>query len=316
MRRVSVVVPTHNRPAMLREALASIRALDAEYEEIEFEVIVGDNGRTEVTRQICAEFAAIYAPATGRGASYARNAAMKLASGEFVAFLDDDDVWTGGHIRPQIAELDANPAVDAVFGQATYTDHELRPTGEPWPEQHPGLGDDLARRMLGGLFPQIGTVVARRSVIETVGYFDIRLIGGQDLDWLLRLAVRNKLGYVATPCILFRGRPNGTSDELQRMRIGFDRRVFLRHALPNALRLWKTPVGFVRAYHSTLIHYWYYFRHKAIWFAERGRPAQSVRALATPALYLPALVAADLLRPTDLSKALLKSVLARPQTAS
>lgn len=311
MRRVSVIVPTYDRPLMLREALASIRALDAAYDDIEFEIIVGDNGRTDATRRSCEDFGAIYAPAHGRGASYARNAALKMASGEFVTFLDDDDAWLAGHIRPHIAFLDAHPKHEGVFGQAIYVDPVMKPLGDPWPEKHPGEGDDLLRALLGGLFPQIGTVVVRREVVARIGYFDARLVGGQDLDWLLRIARAGKLGFVPTPCIHFRCRPPGASDALQRMRIGFDCRVFLRHGLPVALRVWKSPISFIRAYHASLFHFYEYFTGQAIRLAEEGSLRQVAAMLQPLAIYMPLLLVSDFLRPSALRSAIGSRLLRR-----
>lgn len=303
-RKVSVVVPTFDRLPMLREALASIRDVEGSGVQAEFEILVGDNGLKEETRRLCLEYGAIYVPAHGRGASYARNAAMGAARGDFIAFLDDDDVWLRGHIEPHLAYLDAHPEHDAVIGQAIYTDHELKPISDPWPK-NPGSGDDLLRRMLSGLFPQIGTVVARRSVIDSIGYFDTQLIGGQDLDWQLRLAAKNKLGFVPAPCLLFRSRAPGSYDALQRMRVGFDRKVFLRHAMPNALRLWKTPLGMIHAYHKTLQHFHRYFTDKAILCAENGSAGDVFKALTVPALYTPLLLIYEIFRRSPLRKALI-----------
>ena len=316
MRRVSVIVPTYNRPLTLREALASIRALDRVYDEIEFEVVVGDNGLTDATRELCEEFGAVYAPAPGRGASYARNAALKAATGDFIGFLDDDDAWLPGHIRPHLAYLDAHPEHDAVFGQAISTDEHLRPTGEPWPQEDPGTGDELTRTMLSGLFPQLGTVIVRKSAADRIGYFDPSLIGGQDLDWLLRLASKKKLGHIQSPCILFRGRAPGTSsDALQRMRIGFDCKVFLRHGLPIAHRMWKSPLAFIRAYHASLFHYYQYFSRKAMQCAAAdGAIRDLAEALAPLVLYLPLLLLSDFVRPSPLRKAVIGRLLRRDPT--
>jgi glycosyltransferase involved in cell wall biosynthesis len=300
VRRLSVVVPTYDRLPMLRQALASIRELPLD--GVELEIIVGDNGLKPETRAVAEEFGALYAPAYDKGASVARNAALRLATGEFVAFLDDDDVWLPGHIQPHLDHLEAHPEHDAVFGQAIYADPELKPTGDPWPANSPGSGDQMTRSLLSGLFPQIGTVVARRAALDEVGLFNARLIGGEDLDWLLRFARQHKLGYVATPCILFRGRPPGSSDELQRVRIGFDCWVFLRHAIPSAWRLWKSPLGFAVSYHASLIHYHYYFTRKAIWFAQSGSLAGVLKTLLVPLLYVPLLVLAEIVRPTELRK--------------
>src|SRR5262249_34178611 len=133
----------------------------------------------------------------------------------------------------------------------------LVPKGLPWPQEAPGEGADLLRKMLSGFFPQIGTTVARAHVRETFGEFDEGLIGGQDLDWLLRISRRHKLGYVAIPCLLFRGRPDGTYDSLQLRRAGYDRKVFFRHAIPE-WRIWSSPRDFMRAYAGTLMHFYQY----------------------------------------------------------
>ena len=305
-RQISVVVPTCNRVALLREALASIRDCEGSGIQAELEIVVGDNGLQEEVRRLCLEYGAIYIPAHGRGASYARNAAMGAAGGDFIAFLDDDDVWLHGHIEPHLAHLDAHPEHDAVFGQAIYADPKLKPASAPWPED-PGSGDDLLRNMLSGLFPQIGTVVARRSAIDSIGYFDTKLIGGQDLDWLLRLAIKNKLGFVPTPCILFRSRAPGTYDALNRMRIRFDLVLFLRHGMPNARRLWNSPVDVIRAYHKMAFHIYRYFTTKAIWCAENGSAGDVAEALTAPALYVPLLLFTEIFQRSPLRTALLSA---------
>src|SRR5262249_39031092 len=147
--------------------------------------------------------------------SEARNAGMFAATGEFIAFLDDDDAWLPGHLVPHLKMLDEQPKLDGVIGQVQYADEDLKPFGQAWPDVHPGTGDDLLRKMLSGYFPQIGTAVVRAKVREELGGFDVKLIGGEDLDWLLRMAGRDALGFAMTPCILFAQRRLGTFDKLQ-----------------------------------------------------------------------------------------------------
>jgi glycosyltransferase involved in cell wall biosynthesis len=132
-RQISIFVPTFDRFATLREALASIRDIEGLGVQAEFEIVLGDNGLKEEMRRLCLEYGAIYVPAHSRGASYARNAAMGAATGDYIAFLDDDDVWLRGHIEPRLAYLDAHPDHDAVFGQVITTDPELNALGAPWP---------------------------------------------------------------------------------------------------------------------------------------------------------------------------------------
>src|SRR5690606_1902121 len=111
-RVVSVIIGTRNRPDTLRVALASIRALEGP--DLTFEILVGDNGTTPETPQVVEEFGGVYGRTETYGCAAARNVAMRKVTGEFVAFLDDDDAWLPGHIRPHIAALDADPQLEGV----------------------------------------------------------------------------------------------------------------------------------------------------------------------------------------------------------
>jgi glycosyltransferase involved in cell wall biosynthesis len=271
-------VPTYNRPALLRAALESIRALEGN--DFRFEVLVCDNGITHETQDVAESHEAIYLPVETSGPSAARNAGLEHATGQFIAFLDDDDVWLKDHIRRHVALLDSRPDLDAVLGQVISTDPHLKALGKPWPEESPGDGNELLRRMLSGYFPQIGSVVARGDICKQIGYFDARLIGGEDLDWLLRIARRRKLGFVSTPCMLFRTKPHGLYDVQYRQRAYFDRVVFLRHAVPE-WRIWKTPGHFVRAYTGTLSFFFWYFNSVALEHAQQGKKKIALNAIAS-----------------------------------
>jgi glycosyltransferase involved in cell wall biosynthesis len=302
---------------MLRQALRSIRAVEGP--GISFEILVGDNGRDSATQAVAQKYGAVYISVSQKGAGAARNAGLKAATGEFLAFLDDDDVWLPDHIRPQIAILDERSDLDAIISRVQSADFNLKATLEPWPLDHPGEGADLLRRMLSGYFPQIGGVVARRSVRERIGEFDQQLIGGQDLDWLLRIARGRKLGYCSTVAVLFRGRPDGSYDALQRLRIGYDSRVFLRHALPE-WRIWKSPRDFSKAYYGTLVHFYSYFEEAALARARRGERSAAISAVASAFRVFPLRASAHLVLPrtlrTALWSALLPAMAPHRQTAS
>jgi glycosyltransferase involved in cell wall biosynthesis len=283
-RKVSVIVPTCDRPALLREALASIRRLEGS--DLFFEILVGDNGIAPETQAVAKEFGAIYLKASTRGASAARNVGLRVATGDYLAFLDDDDIWLPGNLRPHMALLDAHPALDAVIGQLICTDPYLVPSSGPEPKDVPSDGKQMLRKMLSGFFPQIGTTVARMGVREEIGEFDESLIGGEDLDWLLRIARKRRLGFVATPCIFFRLRPLGSYDTLQWKRVNYDRRVFFRHALPD-WRIWRSPLDFSKAYAGTLRHYYRYFEEAAVERADRGDRSAAISAITGALSILP-----------------------------
>lgn len=300
--RVSVIVPTYDRPNLLRGALASIRALESE--DLSFEILVGDNGSTPETPRVAAEYGAIYTKVQTRGASAARNVGLQAATGEYIAFLDDDDAWLPTNIRPQLALLDAEPDLDGVLGQAYTTDPDLQNPGAPWPEQDPGRGDVLLRAMLSGYFPQLGTLVVRRRVRELIGLFDAALIGGQDLDWQLRIARRRTLGFTPVPVLLFRGRSVGSYDALQYKRLWYDRWIFLRHSLPE-WRIWGSPRTFLRAYNGTLHHPYWYFVTVTVSASVEGQRERGLRALKGAFSVFPLRTLAHALTRPDFRKAVL-----------
>ena len=205
---------------LLADALASIRRL--EDDGLAFEILVGDNGNSEATARVIAEFGADRIPVTLRGASAARNGAMRKATGDFIAFLDDDDVWLPGHLKSHIALMQADPTVGAVLGQVCNASADLSTTSDPWPTEL-APRPRLFRQMLG-FYPQIGATIIRATTLPAVGYFDESLASDEDWDWHLRLATATTVGFVATPCVLFRQRPL-TGGDLEWRRMKYNRKV-------------------------------------------------------------------------------------------
>jgi glycosyltransferase involved in cell wall biosynthesis len=229
---VSVIVPSRDRPVLLREALASIAAVCGT--DLPYEVLVCDNGTDPGTPAVADEFGARWLPVETPGAGAARNVGLAAAKGDYIAFLDDDDAWTAAHLRPHLAFLCANPDFDAVVGQVATASMDLSSHAPFLPEAMPSDGDLFATFLRS--FPQIGATVARTRVRETVGFFDETLLGDQDWDWHLRLAREHLVGFVAVPSVLFRQRPPGDRDDLQWARLGFTRRVFLSNVRRAGLR--------------------------------------------------------------------------------
>jgi glycosyltransferase involved in cell wall biosynthesis len=220
--KVSVVIPTKNRSALLSQALASVRALEGD--DLRLEIIVADNDSTDDTEAVANSWGATIVHATTPGASAARNAGLRAVTGEFIAFLDDDDVWLPGHLRPHIELLRARPNFGGAIGQVLTCDQDLASPSAPWPASLPDDGDLFASFL--GLCPQIGATVVRASARESVGYLDEALRSDEDWDWHLRLALAHRMGFLQVPCLLFRERSPGARDELQWMRLAYNRQVF------------------------------------------------------------------------------------------
>jgi len=110
---VSVVIPVHNGQAFIAEALNSVRAQTLPMKEI----IVVNDGSTDQTDHVVASFPEVILLRQARaGAAAARNTGARRASGDFLAFLDADDLWPGPRIERQLAVLAENPKLDFVSG--------------------------------------------------------------------------------------------------------------------------------------------------------------------------------------------------------
>jgi glycosyltransferase involved in cell wall biosynthesis len=298
-RVVSVIVGTRDRPELLRQALASIRALEGP--DLTFEILVGDNGSAPETAAVVAEFGGYYEHTEANGCPAARNLAMRRMTGEFVAFLDDDDVWTADNVRPHIALMDADPGIGAVFGQIVHADPQLQRRRDPWPLAEEMEGDVFVR-MLGGYFPQVGATVVRGEAARACGLMDERLIGDSDWDWQLRLTRAYRTGFTPTPSVICRGRPPGAYDEIQILRAPYTRRIFWRHVLAEPGR-WPTPVHLLRAYFGAMDAYYYYWLEAACDRATAGDLAGARRAIRRLTTLNPPRALRSMARPTRLGAA-------------
>src|SRR5258708_15077695 len=189
---VSVIIPTRNRSALLKEAMGSALALA--YDGLEFEVLVVDDGSTDDTVDVARAYPVTVLQTPKIGASAARNAGMEAARGDYITFLDDDDVWLPSNIAPQLHAFADHPEYGDVFARVQLTDANRAPYGEPIPAGPRTSGwifEDLLR-----YWTQLGSVVARSSVAREVGGFDTSLIAEEDWDWLMRIARRYPIGRI------------------------------------------------------------------------------------------------------------------------
>ena len=169
---VTVVIPAHNSRLYIAPALDSILA--QKYRPIE--IVVVDDGSTDCTAQIVRK----YAPEVRiieqeqRGHPAARNAGIRAASGEFLGFLDHDDLWSPDKLELQIASFERNPELDLVFGHI-----QNFFTPEMPPDERRLLAVPL--RPLPGLLQ--GALLARRRSFDRVGLFSEERSTADFLDW-------------------------------------------------------------------------------------------------------------------------------------
>ena len=180
---VSVIIPAYNSAGFLAEAVES--ALGQTYPQVE--VIVADDGSTDETPAVAAQFAGRieYVRQENGGTASARNAALRRARGEFVALLDADDRWLPHKLARQIPVFRESPRVGLVCaGVRFFSEYAGQPGWEELPPDRLTLADLLAQRM-----PPSQTTVYARAALDAAGGFDETLRGGEDWDAALRVTV-------------------------------------------------------------------------------------------------------------------------------
>jgi glycosyltransferase involved in cell wall biosynthesis len=197
---VSVIIPTRDYGRYIRQAVESIRSQTW----TDWECLVVDDGSSDDTREILTELTAadpriVYLTQESRGPSAARNAGLDAASGEFIQFLDADDLVGPRKLERQLQLLSEFPATDIVYGAARYFSDLEAVDGTPppagvWldsPHFHTASGDgeSVLPILLRDNFIAVHAALVRRSLLERVGGFDGRLRRMEDWDCWLRCAL-------------------------------------------------------------------------------------------------------------------------------
>jgi glycosyltransferase involved in cell wall biosynthesis len=187
---VSVIIPVYNGQQYLAEAIES--TLAQTYRPLE--VIVVDDGSTDGSAEVARRFvpAVRYVSQPHSGAAAARNHGVKEAQGQYISFLDCDDLWVQHKLERQMACFSADPALDTVSGHV---------------EQFvsPELGEEFRRNFRFSPFPLPGpgplTMLIRREAFLRVGFFETGYTVGESIEWYAR-AVAMGLKRVMLPDVL------------------------------------------------------------------------------------------------------------------
>ena len=210
MTTISVIIPTYNYGRFIREAIDS--ALSQSFPALE--VIVVDDGSTDDTSQILEGYGdrirVIRQQNQGVGA--ARNAGIAAARGEYLAFLDSDDVWKPRKLEHDMARFKADPDLGLVHCGTETIDAEGRILFTSLGGLEGWVAGELLRldhQVVAA--PGSGITVPKR-VADEVGGFDPALQPSEDWDFCYRLATRYRLGFV--PEVLVRYRMHGSGIHL------------------------------------------------------------------------------------------------------
>lgn len=227
---VSIIIATYNRRNYVCEAIDS--ALEQTYPHVE--LIVIDDGSTDGTGDLLQSRYGQwirYVYQANQGRSEARNHGMQLASGDYIAFLDSDDIWEPDKLEKQIAFMQAHPQYGLTHTFTSIIDSN----GQPLPSEtrsrlkHHRAGcrsgysyTAMAQRCV--MF--LSTVMLKTSMLPLIGLMDRDIPAFEDWDWYLRAALVTQIGVLPEPLTRYRlHEGNSTSAEF----IRGERRTAAKH---------------------------------------------------------------------------------------
>lgn len=188
MKRISVVIPVYNAERTIERVLDSVLGQTA-FDEI-LEIIVVNDGSTDNSADIVKKYVSnhpstpiIFVSQENKGASAARNLGMRRAQGEYIAFLDSDDVWLPFKIERQINVLEKHPEI--VFLGAGYKDTPFYRRGRKIEK----LFKAEIRDIYWSFFPVTPSVIFKREAIDRLGYFDESQRYCEDIGYFQKFCV-------------------------------------------------------------------------------------------------------------------------------
>ncbi|CAN5314445.1 hypothetical protein BH10CYA1_BH10CYA1_54500 [soil metagenome] len=218
---VSVIIPAHNPGVYLGQAIESVYKQTFQ----DWEILVVDDGSTEDIAAVCSAFPRVkLIRQVQLGASIARNVGILNSSGDFIAFLDHDDLWQSTKLEKQIAALNLDPAIGICHTDVAFIDAQDHPI---YPKQQDANHDSDAikeeRITIHAITDRIdksysssgiltsSSVVIRRSALAFGGLFDPDLNICGDTDLWLKICMHYQLAFVPSQETIYRVHQNNQS---------------------------------------------------------------------------------------------------------
>ena len=215
MPKVSIIIPAYNAESTIKCTIESVQKQTYR----DYELIIIDDGSSDRTAKIVREIADNRLKLfnyKNRGLSTSRNRGIQQATGEYIAFLDADDLWTKDKLEKQIAILETNPEVGVVYSQTYYIDSQSSFLYYCDPVSF--TGNVLPELLLTNFLHNGSNPLIRKQAVATVGEFDSSLNSSEDWDYYLRLAALYSFAVVPEYQVLYRRSGNNMSSNVAKMK--------------------------------------------------------------------------------------------------
>ena len=198
---VSVVIPVYNRETTVGRAAASV--LNQSYTNLE--LIIVDDCSNDNSLQVIHEFQdkriIVITSEQNSGANAARNKGILAAKGQYVAFQDSDDEWVKDKLKIQMQDM-INRDLSASFCAHCLIDGRIKRIVPDDYEDKLKYENELMNVLADCNVVSTQTLIVKRDVFDKIGYFDEEMPRLQDYEFVIRLAQKEKIGYIACPLVL------------------------------------------------------------------------------------------------------------------
>lgn len=214
-KKVSVIIPTYNRSELAKEAIDSV--LNQTFKD--FELLIVDDGSTDDTKTVVSQYGSklSYYLIGHKGVSAARNFGIEKSCGEYITFLDSDDLWEKDKLKEQMQFFDKNPEAKICYTDEIWFRDDIRVNPR---KKHYKPSGDVFLEMLPLCRISASSVMFKREIIDDVGVFDENLPVCEDYDLWLRMSLKYPIYFIDMPLIIKR---NGLGENLSQMYWGMDR---------------------------------------------------------------------------------------------
>jgi len=211
---VSVIMPCYNGEKFISEAIESV--INQTYQN--WELIIVDDGSKDKSKEIIKQYCATDNRITyiqhkkNKGIPFARNTGIKISNGEYIAFLDQDDLWLPEKLKEQVGifKEDKKQKIGLIFSNLLFM-KDGKINSRSWPSKRVPKNleimsfEEITRILFMNNFIPIVTVLIRKQCFDNLGFLDEKLIGGaDDYEFFIRLASTFRLKYQMYPLAIRR----------------------------------------------------------------------------------------------------------------
>jgi glycosyltransferase involved in cell wall biosynthesis len=208
--KVSIVMPAYNAEETIVESIQSV--LSQTYSN--FEIIIVDDGSSDGTttlvNSIFSDSRIILKEIANSGVANARNTGMRQATGEYIAFLDSDDVWDSGFLAACIQAFNEKDNIRVVYTHYKIFKSNVNQNINGLQNRYKFIPHSLYRIMIYDYIPTSASMI-KRSVVLDGDFFDMRFFGTEDWEFWIRIISKYDIHYISEPLVYYREHSKGIS---------------------------------------------------------------------------------------------------------